>query len=242
MNRCSRLTLALGLLIASLLTPAYADLKVPEGTYSILPLARDELNLYWPDHPWPATLMAQFEKETCVSLTSPRCMTTRAELKTDREYGFSLGQFTIAYNKDGSERFNAWKSIKAANQKALQDWTWERRLDPRLSVRAVILYDRSIYQIMLKATADPVQALKMAYAGYNGGSAGTLQEIRLCAQTANCNPASWDSVGGRLGVEATSRKSRVKYKGYGQSFFDINRAYPKEITGGRVIKYEPFFE
>lgn len=197
---------------------------------------------YWPDHPYPATIAAQVEKETCITIKHPKCWTPFAQLKTARELGFGFGQFTVAYNADGTERFNTWSDLKRKHGVALADWTWDNRFDPRLQMRAMVLYDRQIFKMFESATDDTLQALMFAYAGYNGGPAGTLKEIRMCGATPGCDPKRWEGRKGWLGVESVSNKSRKPWNGYGDSAFSINRKYVKAILYEKVGRYLPYYE
>lgn len=233
----------LRLAILLLLTSFSAFAHLPGEAELRLPTLKAELIKFWGDHPYPATVAAQIEKETCIYLKHPTCWSPHAKLRTSREYGFGFGQFTVAYNADGSERFNTWRGLKATFASELEGWTWENRLDPVLQLRAVVLYDKQIYLQIPDFVVDKIQRLKMGYAAYNGGIYGLLKEIALCEKLPNCDRTRWDKGSdGALAVSSVSMKSRVKYKGYGKSFFEINRDYPYEIFQLRVRKYEPLFQ
>lgn len=219
-----------------------AAADIPPNARTYLPMLQQQQAEVWPDHPYPATIAAQIEKETCITLKHSKCWTPFAELKTKREYGFGFGQFTVAYNADGSERFNTWSDLKRQHARDLRDWNWDKRFDPRLQLRAVVLYDKQIFAMFTKATDDQLQALMFAYAGYNGGPAGTLKEIRMCAATPNCDPTRWETRRGVLGVEAVSNKSRKPWNGYGDSAFTINRKYVKAILYEKVGRYQTYYE
>lgn len=206
-----------------------------------LPLLKQTQHDLWPDHPYPATQAAQVEQETCITLKHKTCWSPNAQLKTSREYGFGFGQTTISYNADGSERFNTWKDLKKQNRE-LRDWQWEKRLDPVMQMKSLVLYDRLIYRMFVKSSDDPMQVLMFSYAGYNGGPAGTLKEITMCRSTPGCNAKRWEGTKGALGVESVSNKSRKPWGGYGDSAFSINRKYVKAIVYQRVGKYIPYYE
>lgn len=205
-----------------------------------LPLLKSQQAKFWPNHPNPATQAAQVERETCVN--NRVCWTVNAQLKTSSEYGFGFGQTTVAYNADGSEKFNVWRELRQRNGVDLKDWTWENRLDPVLSMRALVLYDYQMYRPFINSSPSGTQVLRFSYAAYNGGQFGVLKDIKLCSVTPNCDPKSWTGHDGMLGVESTSTKSRVAKKGYGQSAFDINRSYVADLFGLRFLKYVPYFE
>lgn len=223
-------------LILLLTTPLACNAALPDNAVHYLPMLVKEQRQHWLDHPDAATLAAQVEQETCISLKHKKCWSPTATLKTSREYGFGFGQVTVAYNADGSERFNTWKDLRAKHATALRDWTWENRLDPELQLRALVLYDHQIYRTFAKHAATPLDQLAFTYAGYNGGAAGTLKEIRLCSGKEGCNPKKWFG-----NVEHTSGKSRKPWQGYGKSAFDINREYVHSILYLRVEKYRPYF-
>ena len=210
---------------------------LPMGAKQYGSLLKAEQIRLWPDHPKPVWLFGQVEQETCASLKSKVCWTANAKLETSREYGFSFGQFTVAYNADGSERFNTWKDIKARNSIELADWNWNNRLDPVLGLRAMVLYDYQLYRSVVKFSSNPVDSLRFSYSAYNGGLGGLLGDVKLCKNTANCDPTSWHGNGVKLGVADTSNKSRTKWHGYGQSAYDINRGYVILIEK-RSTKYE----
>lgn len=234
-----RLFLFLTLWLVSL--SSWADLPLPENAKTYLPLLQRTQADIWPEHPFPATMAAQVEKETCITLKHRTCWSPQAKLQTAREYGFGFGQLTVAYNADGTERFNTWDDLKKKHG-ALAKWKWEDRFDPEMQMKALVLYDRQIYKMFEQSSDDHMQVLMFSYAGYNGGPAGTLKEIRMCAATTGCNPKRWESKGGMIGVEQVSNKSRKPWNGYGDSAFSINRKYVKAIVYEKVGRYIPYYE
>jgi len=74
--------------------------------------------------------------------------------------------------------------------------------------------------------------MAFTFSAYNGGFGGVLKDRVLCSKTPGCDSSKW------LGnVENTSFRSRTSVKGYGQSFFDINRGYVRNIMVVRSPKY-----
>ena len=197
---------------------------LPPGATLYLPALQAEIGLHWPQVPVPATLAAQVEQETCVSLKSPRCWNPRTELKTSREYGFGLGQLTV------TPRFDNFKEARKLDA-SLRDWQWADRTDPARQLRTMVLMDRAAFN-RLQMVADPQARLAMAYAAYNGGLGGVLADRRLCAQVPGCDPGRWFGH-----VDAHSLKQKTKAHGYGQSFFDINRGYVRNIIFVRSARY-----
>jgi len=74
--------------------------------------------------------------------------------------------------------------------------------------------------------------LAFALAAYNGGLGGTYSDIKLCRHTEGCDPGLWFG-----NVEHTSLKAKTKVVGYGQTFFDINRGYVRNVLIERRPKY-----
>jgi membrane-bound lytic murein transglycosylase MltF len=73
----------------------------------------------------------------------------------------------------------------------------------------------------------------MMFAAYNGGIGGVLSDIKVCESTSGCDPYKWFD-----NVEKTSLKAKTKVTGYGKSFFDINREYPRNIMFLRNRHYQ----
>lgn len=200
---------------------------LPAGAVQNLPVLAGEIRDVWPSLTMPSVLAAQVEQE---SRWQPQ-----AELKTAREYGFGLGQFTVAYRADGSERFNAWREVRALDP-ALSGWQWADRYDVRLQLRAVVVKNRACYRRLRPLLDDDYNAMAMCDAAYNGGLGGVYAERRLCAATAGCNPDCWF---GNVALHST--KSRAKWHGYGASAFEINRGHVKNVMIVRRPKYAAWF-
>lgn len=213
--------------------PAFAD--VPDGAKQYLPMLVTAQQQIWPDAPIPSFLAAQIEKESCITLKHSKCWNPRAELKTKRENGIGLGQFTRAYRADGSIRFDKISEL-AAKHASLRGWSWERRYDPHFQLLAIVEMDKGIYGRQ-RSAATTIDRLSFTLSAYNGGEGGLLQDRRLCANTAGCDQSRWAGH-----VEQHSMKQRVAQKGYGKSFFQINREYVATILGERRNKYKSYFK
>lgn len=228
-----------GMLLALLCGIAHqlaAATELPKNAYTYLPLLIKTQAEVWPDAPGPAGwTAAQVHKESCITVKHPRCWNPRAELKTDREYGFGFGQITTSYRKDGTERFNVFKELKALDP-VLRAWQWEDRFNPEMQLRALLVKNMIGYQSITGA-ANRVDHLAFSLAGYNGGLAGVLSDRRLCQATPGCDPNRWFGH-----VEKYSNKSKTAWKGYGQSAFQINRAYPRAIIFELRPLYQSYFE
>lgn len=227
---------ALLLLMACLLSiPVFATpvtkAYIPPLAIEYMPILSQEIDKHWPVLTPKSLLAAQVEQESCVSIKSKKCWNTRAELKTDREYGFGLGQITI------TKRFNVFEEMKAAD-KSLADWKWENRFDPRYQLRAIVIKNRNNFK-SLRWGADLREQLALTFSAYNGGLGGVLKDRTLCTRTSGCDPSKWYG-----NIALHSFKSKTAVKGYGKSFYAINREYVNQIMDlrPRRAKYIPYMD
>lgn len=202
-------------------------MDLPPLALEYLPVLAQELRVNWPAAPVRSVFGAQVEQETCASLKSKKCWSPYAELKTSREYGFGLGQITV------TERFNNFEAARALSP-TLKHWTWENRYNATYQLRTLVLMNKMTYA-KLPWAADPRERMSFTFAGYNGGLGGVLSDRAVCKVTPGCDPSRWFGH-----VEHTSKKSKVKVSGYGQSFFQINRGYVRNIMEERRWKYVPY--
>lgn len=198
---------------------------LPAGAVKHLPVLVKEVNDHWPTAPDRALFAGQVEQETCPSLKHAKCWSPAAELRTDRERGFGLGQITKTH------RFDALAEMRAQYPQQLHGWGWDSPTlnDPKYQLRALVLMGRRNYErITSAAQAD---RMTMALVAYNGGLGGLASDRRVCAATKGCDPSRWWGH-----VERTSLKAKTAAKGYGLSFFQITRNYPVLIAK-RAEKY-----
>jgi hypothetical protein len=197
---------------------------LPKLATLYIPVLAAQITALWPTMPAPSTLAAQVEQETCASLTSTRCWNPKTELKTSREYGFGLGQLTV------TPKFNNFEAAKGWD-KSLAKWKWEDRFDPAMQLKALVAYDRNLFN-SIKFGATPDDRLQFTFSAYNGGLGGVINDRHVCMATKGCNPEKWFG-----NVELTSLKSKTAVKGYGQSFYAINRGYVRMIWIDRRQRY-----
>lgn len=196
-----------------------------ERAAPFLPVLKAEQVRHWPAAPIPSFLAGQVEKE---SLWDPR-----ATLRTSREWGAGLMQCTAAYRADGSLRFDVCEGLRRAHPE-LHGWT--DRYDPAYQLRALVLMTRGIFY-RVGEPATRIDQVAFTLSAYNGGEGGVMQDRTLCRNTPGCNPARWFGH-----VELHSLKSRVKWRGYGASAYEINRGYVRDILFVRRLKYVDVME
>lgn len=201
-----------------------ARLMLPSLANVYLPLLTAQVLAFWPNMPAPSTLAAQIEQETCISLTHSKCWNPKAELKTSREYGFGLGQLTVTPKFDNFKAAKTW-------DKSLAGWRWEDRFDPTMQLRALVIYDRNLYNA-IGPVATEEDRLAFTFSAYNGGLGGVNKDRQVCRNTPGCNPNRWFGH-----VEQHSFRARTAVAGYGQSFFDINRGYVRNVLYVRRQRY-----
>jgi hypothetical protein len=214
--------------LETIINPITIDITMPKGlpenSYEYIPILMKELNTHWSEFSGKSYIAAQVEQETCYSLTHSKCWSPMAELKTSREYGFGFGQLTI------TNKFNKFEEVKELHN-SLSDWEWNDRYNPQKQLRALVLLDNNIHT-KVNWAANGYNRLAFTLASYNGGLQSVRNDSELCRNTENCDYTRWFE-----NVEKTSWKSKTKLTGYGQSFYDINRGYVKNIMTERYIKY-----
>jgi hypothetical protein len=217
--------------------PAFAqDVRtyIPVQAGLLLPDLRAVQVSLWPDAPHPGFLGAQIERESCIGLKHSKCWNPYSQLKTKREWGYGLGQHTIAYRPDGSVRFNTQAELRR-QYASLRGWSDDRKFDVHYQMTALIEMDHGIYR-RVSAAFDDSERLAFTLSAYNGGESGVRQDRVLCSNSNGCDPRKWFGH-----VERTSLKSRKPNPGYGQSAYDINRGYVRDILFVRSEKYAPYF-
>jgi hypothetical protein len=208
---------------------------IPSLATLYLPLLLAAQAAHWPAAPLPWHLAGLIEQETCIRLDHPKCWNPKAELKTAREYGYGLGQTTIAYRADGSVRFDKQAELRAAHR-SLRGWTFERRFDASYQLTAVVEMTHGIWRRVPGAGSD-IDRWAFTLSGYNGGEGHVRRDRLLCGNVAGCDPDRWFGH-----VEAHSVKSREAWQGYGRSPYQINREHVRAVIKVRAPKYAAYWE
>jgi len=196
---------------------------LPGDAGRLLPQLSAEIDRFWPDITPRAFVPAVIEQESGWKVG--------ARLKTSREFGCGLGQFTAAYDAAGGIRFDALSETKRLDP-SLAGWDWRDCYAAQYQMRAVVL--------KLKASDRGCEALMQGNnevkacdaAQYNGGAGSVAKRIRLCRIAPGCNSGKWF---GHLEYQVAQSTRRVQ--GYGESFSEINSKYPGRVFA-RMPKYE----
>jgi hypothetical protein len=214
---------ALIFLLCVLLSLPVNAQKLPNDAPVLLPQMVEEIETYWPEIPDYTFIAGLIDQESFWKI--------RAQLKTARELGCGLGQFTIAYNKDGSTRFDALSETKRLHS-SLKEWDWRDCYATTYQMRAIVLKNKAQHRSCEAFMANPIEALKCDAGAYNGGAGSVTKRIRFCRATSGCNPKIWE---GHLSTQCP--QSKAKHEGYGESFCEINSRYP-----GRIFTRMPKFK
>lgn len=188
------LAIVLGLLALS--APADADPRIPELGYRLESVLADELEDAWGVEAdrLAAVSGAQIHQE---SLWRPDAQSP---------YAKGLTQFTPPTSEWIAEKFKAdlWPA---------DPW------DPYWSIRAMVLYDRWIYQ-RIRGAASQCDAWAMTLAAYNGGLGWIHRDRKLCRLAdhtdGDCHEGRWFGH-----VERFSQRAPWAFR--------ENRGYPRRI-------------
>lgn len=207
----------------------WAATKIPPNAKALLPVLDALLAELWPELKDRAVIAAQIEQETCVDSVpverQKKCWSPKAELKTDREYGFGLGGITITYDADGKEALNGFDEVKKLDA-TLATWAWEDRFDAKMQLRAVVALNRKLWRKMTFETADEREKTAFLLSAYNGGLAALTKDRDLCEKALGCEPKRWFGHVEKNGAKAG---------------FEANRDYVTQILDVRKSKYESAF-
>lgn len=219
------------LMLCLVTSVTYSQIPVKAADYRLA--IQNEIEEYFPDIPYREYVPALIEKESCITLNHRTCFSSLAELKTKRELGKGFGQITIAYNEDGSVRFDKLGEMKTRYKKELGDVDWKNiGLRPDAQIRIIVLMLRDDYG-KLYDIADEYQRMSMVDAAYNGGSGSVNKERRICGLTKGCDPDVWFD-----NVESHCSKSKKPMAAYGnRSICEIHRDHVRSVMKVKLPKY-----
>lgn len=191
-----------------------------------LPILASAIRANWAACPQPWVLAGKIDQESGFR--------SHAEMKGKgngvlREYGFGYGQITIAYNKDGSERFNNFKeAVRVTRMKSI---TWEKRFDPTFQLTYSVMSDRSNFAMARQYFDDPESQMAGMLIAYNAGPGGIIRRKAAAVQQGIKPPRSW--FGGLENVHAQC-ENRILY---GRPLWKAVNEYPHVILKLRSPKY-----
>lgn len=204
---------------------------IPTQAYQYLPMIQQELEKVFPEFPLTAYLPALIEHESCITLKHSKCWSPKSELKTKRERGVGLSQLTIAFNTDGTTRFDTLSDLVRQNPVLLKELNWNNiPYRPDLQIRAMIILTKSNY-IALRNVTSVVQRISMADSAYNGGLGSLNKSRTICKLARDCDPLVWFNH-----VERYCSKSKKVLYG-NRSACDINKDHVRDVIITRLPKY-----
>lgn len=198
-----------------------------------LPIFKSVVTQYWPEAPNQQYFPGDVEQETCASLAL--CWNPNAQLKTSREYGFGLGQITIAYGKKGNVRFNNFKEAKNKYDQ-LSQWQWDDRFNPKFQFTYIVLEMKNLFTPMVPYFRDDINRWAAALVSYNAGAQTVIDRMTLCGITKGCNKSLWFN-----GLETVHLPYEKKLL-YGKALFERRNEYPHNVINIRSPKYVPYWD
>lgn len=211
-----------------LLTASPAQATISKNAQELLPVLAGVIDAQWRACPEPWVLAGKVEQESAWKM--------RAELKTTREYGFGLAQITIAYNPDGSERFNNFDQALRVTMMS-KTITWAKRFDPGFQFTYAVLTDRSNFSTASKFFDDRESRMAGMLVSYNAGPGRLVQRKAEAIRRGIDPPRTWFN-----GLERIhpAGENRILY---GRPLWVAINEYPSIIMHTRSPKYrEPITE
>jgi uncharacterized membrane protein len=153
-----------------------------------------------------------------------------AELHTSRELGVSFSQLTIAYNANGTVRFNKFEEAKA-RYKELQRWEWKDRFNAEKNFIFIVLEDRRNFMLMKPYFQDNLNRWAALMIAYNAGSGTVWNRRAICKTTEGCDSSKW--FGGLDTVRMLFENKLL----YGRPLWKARNEYPDKIIFQRSPKY-----
>jgi hypothetical protein len=207
---------------------------IPERAHQYLPIVKHTALEYMPGFEYPYYFGGLIEHESCVSLTSKRCWSPTAELRSKRELGIGLSQITKTFDANGKIRFDVLAGMKKQYSRELKELSWSNIASrPDLQIRAMVLMTKDNFNALSKVP-DVYERLAMTDAAYNGGLGGVRKERTACGLAKGCDPNKWFD-----NVEDHCLKSK-KALYAGRSACVINRHHVDDILTDRMLKYKPY--
>ncbi len=190
--------LALALALCFSASPAWAADAIPAGAAQWRRTVVREVRAYWGILEPVATFAGQIHQESG----------WRPDARS--AYAAGLGQQTPG-------------TVTWLGQLFREDLGGGNALDPRWSIRALVLYDRKLHRDLVPSTMAGDERWAFALAGYNGGAGWIKKEQRLAAE-AGRDPARWFGH-----VEAFCKRAVWACK--------ENRDYPRKI----LFRWRPLY-
>lgn len=194
-----------------------------------IPTLQKNFKIYWPDAPLKHYQPSQIEQESLWKQF--------AELKTSREHGRCFSQMTIAYNKDGTVRFN--KFIEARQRyKELRGWDWQN--DPfnaQYHLLFVTLEDHRNFLAFNDTFSTDMDRWAATLVCYNAGCTTVRSRWSVCEKTPGCDSSRWFG-----GLDSVASVSEAKALLYGRPLAAERNKYPRLIIFTRSLKYKQFFD
>lgn len=205
---------------------------IPPQAFQYSSIIQSEIQTYFDELPYPEYVPALIEHESCITLRHRKCWNPKSELRTKRERGLGLGQITVAYNPDGSIRFDKLTELRTKYKRELYEARWDTiATRPDVQIRMIILMLKADYG-KLYDVKDPYQRLSMVDSAYNGGYGGLQKERRRCSLTKGCDSGVWFD-----NVESHCLKSKKPLYG-NRSACMINRDHVRLTVVKNMPRYQ----
>jgi hypothetical protein len=208
--------------------------KVLMKSKPYLPMISDAFGRYWPNAPYKYVEPGKLDRETaCPNMK--KCWTPTVQLKTSREWGIGISQVTIAYNSDGSIRFNNFEAAKKKYNEILSQWTYDDIYNPKYHILYSVLEDKSNFIRMTYLFGNDIDRWAGTLVSYNAGSGRVNNRFTLCKLTEGCDTSKWFG-----GLDGVASKTEIMSTIYGVSLQKRVNDYPYDVIFNRCLKYRGF--
>lgn len=212
---------------------AMTNQQILDQAKPTLPLFKYVVYQHWTNAPRQQNFPGTVEQETCASLK--KCWNFNVQLKTSREYGFGLGQITIAYTKQGKVRFNNFLEAKKKYTE-LSQWQWDDRYNPTNQLIYMVLRLKQSFQSMESFFKDDDNRWAATLVSYNAGPKAVMDRIAVCRFKKGCDKTAWFQ-GLDSAIPPHEKKSL-----YGKPLYIRINEYPENIIHIRANKYKPYWD